>query len=196
MRAPPAGRGGAPPFVAVAMPRCLLLLLWLDCVVAVAQQQEQHSRDSRLDVSKQARAPKICNVAADYGAWGDNRTVNTPAFRAAAAACAGAGTAKQRAVVLVPPGVFLTGAFNLSSHTELRLQRGATVAAVQPHWHAVNSRRLRRSQAMAPVGTAPASTSRRALPSPRGAWQGRKLLSALSSQTTSRSLARAPPTSR
>ena len=36
----------------------------------------------------------------------------------------------QRAVVLVPAGTWLTGAFNLSSHTELRLARGATIEAV------------------------------------------------------------------
>eukprot|EP01051_Picozoa_sp_SAG22_P035925 SAG22_NODE_17133_length_311_cov_0.608491_1_plen_59_part_10 len=57
----------------------------------------------------------------------DDRTVNTAAFRRATAACAGAGTAAERAVVLVPPGTFVTGAFNLSSNTELRLARGATI---------------------------------------------------------------------
>ena len=71
----------------------------------------------------------VCSVVA-HGARGDNRTLNTAAFRSACAACAGRGTAAQRAVVLVPPGIYITGAFNLSSNTELRLQRGATVAAV------------------------------------------------------------------
>ena len=71
----------------------------------------------------------VCNVA-DYGAKPDNTTVNTAAFRAAAAACRGKGRPGARAVVLVPLGVWVTGAFNLSSHTELRLELGATVAAV------------------------------------------------------------------
>ena len=71
----------------------------------------------------------VCNVA-DHGAIGDNATVNTASFRAAAAACADRGVPGARSVLLVPAGVFLTGAFNLSSHMELRLERGATIAAV------------------------------------------------------------------
>eukprot|EP01043_Picozoa_sp_COSAG02_P055966 COSAG02_NODE_6567_length_3490_cov_2.565320_2_plen_477_part_00 len=74
-------------------------------------------------------SPTICDVVT-HGARGDNHTLNTAAFRSAAAECAGLGTSTARAVVLVPPGTYVTGAFNLSSHTELRLQKGATVAAV------------------------------------------------------------------
>jgi hypothetical protein len=72
----------------------------------------------------------VCSVASQPGAQGDNHTVNTAAFRNAAACCAGRGRPGSRAVLLVPAGVWLTGAFNLSSHTELRLMAGATVAAV------------------------------------------------------------------
>lgn len=81
------------------------------------------------DTTAQTESNTVCDVV-KHGAKGDNSTINTRAFRAATAACAGVGTAAQRAVVLVPPGIFITGAFNLSSNMELRLQRGATVTAV------------------------------------------------------------------
>eukprot|EP01046_Picozoa_sp_COSAG06_P058751 COSAG06_NODE_11909_length_1448_cov_12.114900_2_plen_144_part_00 len=72
----------------------------------------------------------ICSIASQPGARGDNHTLNTAQFRAAAECCAGKGSAAQRAVLLVPAGVWLSGAFNLSSHTELRLAAGARIAAV------------------------------------------------------------------
>jgi polygalacturonase len=75
-------------------------------------------------------AQPTCSVASQPGARGDNRTLNTAAFRAAAAACCGLGRRGARSVVLVPAGVWLTGAFNLSSFMELRLERGATITAV------------------------------------------------------------------
>ena len=71
----------------------------------------------------------ICSVES-HGARGDNFTLNTHAFRAAAAACRDRGKPGARSVVLVPAGVWLTGAFNLTSHMELRLEPGATIAAV------------------------------------------------------------------
>ena len=76
-----------------------------------------------------AAGATVCSIA-DHGAKPGSSTVNTQAFRAASAACSGKGVPGQRAVVLVPAGTWLTGAFNLSSHTELRLARGATIAAV------------------------------------------------------------------
>ena len=74
-----------------------------------------------------AAGATVCSIA-DHGAKPGSS--NTQAFRAASAACSGKGVPGQRAVVLVPAGTWLTGAFNLSSHTELRLARGATIAAV------------------------------------------------------------------
>ena len=55
-----------------------------------------------------------CSVA-DFGAVADNKTDNSVAFRRAAKACAGA-------VMLVPAGTWMTGPFNLSSHTVLRVE--------------------------------------------------------------------------
>ena len=80
-------------------------------------------------VAESAPFVTTCSVA-DHGAVPDNATANTLAFRAAARACAGRGQRGSRAVILVPRGVWWTGAFNLSSHTELRLALGATLAAV------------------------------------------------------------------
>ena len=58
---------------------------------------------------------------ADHGAVPDNRTDNSRAFRNAAAACSGGE-------MLVPAGTWLTGPFNLSSNTVLRLAPGATIS--------------------------------------------------------------------
>jgi polygalacturonase len=61
----------------------------------------------------------------DFGAKADGQTLNTNAFAAAARACreAGGGT------LLVPPGVYLTGIFEIFSHTTLRLAEGARLVA-------------------------------------------------------------------
>eukprot|EP01052_Picozoa_sp_SAG31_P016948 SAG31_NODE_1142_length_9696_cov_3.874232_2_plen_263_part_00 len=66
-----------------------------------------------------------------YGAKGDGKTPDTMAVRSAAAALAAAGGG----TLLFPAGTqsavpirrYLTGSFNLSSHTELRIETGATV---------------------------------------------------------------------
>jgi len=67
-----------------------------------------------------AAAARACSVA-DHGAVPDNRTDNSRAFRNAAAACSGGE-------ILVPAGTWLTGPFNLSSNTVLRLAPGATIS--------------------------------------------------------------------
>ncbi len=59
-------------------------------------------------------APNPCSVAA-FGAVPDNQTDNTEAFRNAAKTCAGGE-------LLVPEGTWLTGPFNLSSNTVLRIE--------------------------------------------------------------------------
>lgn len=59
----------------------------------------------------------------DFGAVGDGETMNTEAFRKAIAAAheSGGGT------VLVPKGVFLTGAIHLKSNINLHVSKGATI---------------------------------------------------------------------
>lgn len=80
---------------------------------AAAAQSHSHSAPQRF-------ARESCTVT-EFGAVGDNRTVNTRAFRAAVLACA---------TVVVPPGWFITGALNLTSHQRFQLEAGAVVAAV------------------------------------------------------------------
>lgn len=57
----------------------------------------------------------------DYGAVGDGVTVNTKAFADAIAACVKAGGGR----VLVPAGIWLTGAIHLKSNIDLHIQEGA-----------------------------------------------------------------------
>jgi polygalacturonase len=59
-----------------------------------------------------------------YGAVGNGITLTTRALQAAIDACGAAGGG----VVLVPPGVYLTGALFLRSHLRLHLSAGATLA--------------------------------------------------------------------
>src|SRR6185312_5612314 len=55
----------------------------------------------------------------DYGAVGDGQTLNTEAFEKAINACSSAGGG----VVLVPPGLWLTGPINLKSNVNLHTDR-------------------------------------------------------------------------
>ncbi|MDE3068015.1 MAG: glycoside hydrolase family 28 protein [Verrucomicrobiota bacterium] len=58
-----------------------------------------------------------------YGATGDGAADCTEAFRKAIDACSASGGGK----VIVPPGIFLTGAIHLKSNVDLDLARGATI---------------------------------------------------------------------
>ncbi|XP_010533998.1 PREDICTED: probable polygalacturonase [Tarenaya hassleriana] len=66
----------------------------------------------------------------EFGAVGDGTTVNTKAFAAAIdrieRSGGGGGT-----LLYVPPGVYLTESFNLTSHMTLYLAGGAVIKAVQ-----------------------------------------------------------------
>jgi polygalacturonase len=62
-------------------------------------------------------------VITNYGAVGDGVADCTRAFAEAIAACNRAGGGK----VVVPPGVYLTGAIHLKSNVNLHVARGATI---------------------------------------------------------------------
>ena len=65
----------------------------------------------------------------DFGAIGDGITLNTEAFRRTCEAAAQA--ADGAAVIVVPPGVFVSGSIVLPSNTTLHLEAGAVVKASQ-----------------------------------------------------------------
>uniref|UniRef100_A0A2P2LUK5 Uncharacterized protein n=1 Tax=Rhizophora mucronata TaxID=61149 RepID=A0A2P2LUK5_RHIMU len=66
----------------------------------------------------------------DFGGVGDGRTLNTKAFRDAIYLIQ---QLRRRGGTLlhVPPGVYLTESFNLTSHMTLYLARGAVIKATQ-----------------------------------------------------------------
>jgi polygalacturonase len=80
-----------------------------------------------LTLGVNLRVLECCSIA-DFGAVADNATDNTLAFRRAAKACAGGE-------LLVPAGTWMTGPFNLSSNTVLRVEgtiSGSVVPEVYP----------------------------------------------------------------
>ncbi|XP_056172279.1 probable polygalacturonase isoform X1 [Syzygium oleosum] len=74
----------------------------------------------------------------EFGAVGDGKTLNTVAFQNAIFYLKSFAD-KGGAQLYVPPGRWLTGSFNLTSHLTLFLERGATVLASQDpsHWDIV-----------------------------------------------------------
>lgn len=69
-------------------------------------------------------SPPTFNIL-DYGAIGDNSTINTLAIQRAINAAAAAGV--EAHVLVPPPGVFKTGALSLASNVYLLLPTGATL---------------------------------------------------------------------
>jgi exo-poly-alpha-galacturonosidase len=78
------------------------------------------SRDSEPVTQSTTGVPKVFNVAG-YGAVGDGTTLNTAAIQRAIDACTPGGK------VLIPAGVFKTGAIWLKSDMTLEVARGATL---------------------------------------------------------------------
>ena len=70
-----------------------------------------------------ARATGVYDVT-KYGAKGDGKAYDTDAVRQATAALAAAGGGS---LLFPAPGTYLTGAFNVSSHTHVEIEAGATV---------------------------------------------------------------------
>ncbi|XP_052210015.1 probable polygalacturonase [Diospyros lotus] len=71
----------------------------------------------------------------DFGAVGDGRTLNTKAFMEAIYRIEHLRR-RGGTLLYIPPGVYLTGSFNLTSHMTLYLARGAVIKATQDakHW--------------------------------------------------------------
>ena len=79
------------------------------------------------NIRSQIKAPefpdKVFNVT-DYGAVGDGKTLNTKAFKKAIDACHENGGG----MVLVPFGIFLTGAIELKSNVNLHMADNAIIS--------------------------------------------------------------------
>lgn len=69
-------------------------------------------------------------VITDFGGVGDGKTSNTKAFRTALSKLSDLAS-DGGAQLVVPPGKWLTGSFNLTSHFTLFIQKGATILASQ-----------------------------------------------------------------
>jgi polygalacturonase len=107
--------------------RLLLAVVVLVLVSAAAQAQAQETCSGAVPAPPR-RGARVS--VASFGGAGDGRTLNTAAFARAVA------TIERRAVpggaeLYVPPGVWLTGPFNLTSRMTLFLARGAVVRATQ-----------------------------------------------------------------
>ena len=75
---------------------------------------------------KRVEPPQIPDravIVSDFGAIGDGIHLNTSAFEAAIEACGKAGGGR----VVVPQGIWLTGAIQLKSAIDLHLERGAVI---------------------------------------------------------------------
>ncbi|PNX59166.1 putative polygalacturonase-like protein, partial [Trifolium pratense] len=66
----------------------------------------------------------------DFGAVGDGKTLNTKAFNSAITKLSQYAN-DGGALLIVPPGKWLTGSFNLTSHFTLFLQKDAVILGSQ-----------------------------------------------------------------
>ncbi|XP_057968554.1 probable polygalacturonase [Malania oleifera] len=69
----------------------------------------------------------------DFGGVGDGRTLNTKAFREAIYRIEHLRR-RGGTLLYIPPGVYLTGSFNLTSYMTLYLAKGAVIKATQETW--------------------------------------------------------------
>lgn len=113
--------------MAVAPPLGLLLLLIL--VTLAASFSSVHSEVSCAGIVPWRKRAETISIA-DFGGVGDGRTLNTWPFRKAVYRIEHLRR-KGGTMLYVPPGVWLTGTFNLTSHMTLYLARGAVIKATK-----------------------------------------------------------------
>lgn len=108
-------------------PRCLLLAAVAAAVLLAAGARAQETCSGAVPPPPR-RGARLS--VASFGGSGDGRTLNTAAFARAVAAIE-RRAAPGGAELYVPPGVWLTGPFNLTSRMTLFLARGAVIRATQ-----------------------------------------------------------------
>ncbi|GJN04842.1 hypothetical protein PR202_ga22417 [Eleusine coracana subsp. coracana] len=104
-------------------PPCVVVAALLLLLTASAAREDTCSGVTPVPPQRGARV-SLTSV----GGRGDGRTLNTAAFARAVAQIERGGGGTQ---LYVPPGVWLTGPFNLTSHMTLFLARGAVIRAHQ-----------------------------------------------------------------
>ncbi|CAL9059327.1 probable polygalacturonase [Musa acuminata AAA Group] len=103
-----------------------LLPLLLQCSVAVTEV-------SCSDIVPMKWRREVISIT-DFGAVGDGRTLNTWPFKKAIYRIQHLRS-RGGTLLYIPPGVWLTGSFSLTSHMTLYLARGAVIKATQDTWN-------------------------------------------------------------
>lgn len=104
----------------------LLLLLRLSNAIKLSGKEDDKPCDYRLTLEPRPHSVSIL----EFGAVGDGRTLNTLAFQNAIFYLKSFAD-KGGAQLYVPPGRWLTGCFNLTSHLTLFLEKGAVILGSQ-----------------------------------------------------------------
>ncbi|GER51040.1 pectin lyase-like superfamily protein [Striga asiatica] len=109
---------------------CLLLaFLYLNALECKKQDAASKPTKQQIQYSGLKCRKKIA-VLTDYGAKGDGKTLNTAAFEKAIADLSTYGSIGG-ALLIVPPGNWLTGSFSLTSNFTLYIHQDATLLASQ-----------------------------------------------------------------
>eukprot|EP01083_Nonionella_stella_P248930 861295_1 len=81
-----------------------------------------------LTINTWSEATPVCDIR-DYGAIGDNKTVNTKAIISTINSCHNTYGNNNLVQISIANGTYITGPFNLTSNTILYLNNNATLAA-------------------------------------------------------------------
>ena len=109
-----------------ALQVALLLLLALSNAVKINGEESDGQCDYKLTLDPRPHSVSI----SEFGAVGDGKTLNTIAFRNAIFYLKSFAD-KGGAQLYVPPGRWLTGSFNLTSHLTLFLEKGSVILGSQ-----------------------------------------------------------------
>ncbi|XP_074588420.1 putative polygalacturonase [Curcuma longa] len=114
------------PSGSVLLQSAALLLMLLRCSMATME-------ESCVGVVPMKQRREVISIT-DFGAVGDGKTLNTWPFKKAMYRISHKRH-KGGTLLYVPPGVWLTGSFSLTSHMTLFLARGAVIKATQDTWN-------------------------------------------------------------
>ncbi|XP_017975846.1 PREDICTED: probable polygalacturonase isoform X1 [Theobroma cacao] len=123
------------PFLALLHYKVALLLLLALCNAIKVNGEESNGQcNHKLTLDPRPHSVSIL----EFGAVGDGKTLNTIAFQNAIFYLKSFAD-KGGAQLYVPPGRWLTGSFNLTSHLTLFLEKGAVILGSQDpsHWDIV-----------------------------------------------------------